>query len=102
MWSGENRSDCGSEICDQPAKTLGDHHGHSPRASELARNCACGKNGDFASHGIVTLPESHGQAGSRNDSVKIATVSTSGMRSAETTARPAAASNSDARAVIAA
>ena len=37
-WSGENKSDCGSEICAQPAKTLGDHHGHSPRANELARN----------------------------------------------------------------
>src|SRR3977135_87181 len=70
-WSGENNSACGSEICRQPAKTLGVHHGHSPRANELARNCTCGKNCDLASHGMVTVPESHGQVGSRNASAKI-------------------------------
>src|SRR5262249_39065583 len=79
-WNGENKSDWGSEICGQPANTFGDHHGHSPRASEFARNCTCGKNCDLASQGIVTLPESHGQAGTRKASAKIATVSTSGTR----------------------
>src|SRR5262249_60444588 len=84
---GENRSDCGSEICGQPANTFGDHTGHSPRASELARNCTCGKNCDLASHGIVTLPESHGQAGTRKASAKIAIASTSGTRAVEPTTR---------------
>src|SRR6267378_333624 len=79
-WSGENNSDCGSEICVQPAKTLGVHHGHSPRANELARNCTCGKNCDLASHGIVTAPESHGQVGSRNASAKIPMVASKETR----------------------
>ena len=78
--SGENSSDCGSEISGQPAKTLGVHHGHSPRANEVARNCTCGKNCDLASHGIVTAPDSHGQAGSRKASAKIAIVAASGTR----------------------
>src|SRR2546429_4107316 len=95
--SGENKSDCGSEISDQPAKTFGDHHGHSPRANELARNCTCGKNCDFASHGIVTSPESHGQTGNRKTSRKIATVTASGTRAAEAAARPAPASHGLAR-----
>src|SRR5258708_36253683 len=86
-WSGENKSDCGSEICGQPAKTLGDHQGHSPRANELARNCTCGKNCDFASHGIVRRPESQGQAGSRNASMNIKSVRRSGRRPAEIAAR---------------
>jgi hypothetical protein len=92
-WSGENKSDCGSEICGQPAKTFGDHHGHSPRATDVARNCTWGKNCDFASHGIVTSPESQGQAGNRKASMKIARVRTSGTRAAETTGRPAPASH---------
>src|SRR4029077_2918321 len=85
-WSGENNSDCGSEICAPPAKTFGVHHRHLPRAMEVARNCACGKNCDFASHGIVTAPESHGQAGSRKASAKIASVTATGTRAAETSA----------------
>src|SRR6266567_4075738 len=85
--SGENKSDCGSEISDQPAKTFGDHHGHSPRASELARNCTCGKNCDFASHGMVTAPDSHGHAGSRKASANIASVTGSGTRAAVTSNR---------------
>src|SRR5215470_4809377 len=96
-WSGENKSDCGSEICGQPAKTLGDHHGHSPRAIELARNCTCGKNCDFASHGIVRRPESQGHAGSRTASVKIKSVRTSGRCPAETAARHGAPSHAAAR-----
>src|SRR6266852_2568060 len=78
--SGENSSDCGSEISGQPANTLGAHHGHSPRANDVARNCTCGKNCDLASHGIVTAPDSQGQAGSRKASAKIAIVATSGTR----------------------
>src|SRR4029453_4655185 len=79
-WSGENRSGLGSEISGQPAKTLGVHQGHSPRANDVARNCTCGKNCDFASHGMVTAPDSHGQAGGRNASAKIAMVTTSATR----------------------
>src|SRR5262249_59855046 len=66
---------------------FGDHTGHSPRASELARNCTCGKNCDLASHGIVTLPESHGQAGPRQASPNIAIAGTSGPRAVEPTTR---------------
>src|SRR6266849_3118335 len=87
-WSGENSSDCGSEISGQPAKTLGAHHGHSPRANDVAKNCTCGKNCDLASHGIVTAPDSQGQAGSRKASAKTAIVATSGTRAL---AMPAAA-----------
>jgi hypothetical protein len=78
--SGENSSDCGSEISGQPAKALGDHHGQSPRASDAARNCIGGKNCDFASHGIVTAPDSHGHAHATNASAKIATVTSSEAR----------------------
>src|SRR5258708_1948619 len=83
-WSGENKSDCGSEICGQPAKTLGIHHGHSPRAMDVAKNCTGGKNCDFASHGMVTAPESQGEAGSKKASAKTTMVSGSGMRAVET------------------
>src|SRR5262245_42228568 len=83
-WRGENNSDCGSEIWVQPAKTFGVHHGHSPRANELARTCTCGKNCDLASHGIVTVPESHGQVGNRNASAKIPMVASSEMRAVST------------------
>src|SRR5215467_10139749 len=58
--SGEKISDCGSAICGQPANTFGVQNGDSPRASEDARNCNPGWNCAFASHGIVTMPESHG------------------------------------------
>ena len=77
--SGENSSDCGSEISGQPANTLGAHHGHSPCANAVARNCTCGKNCDLASHGMVTAPDSHGQAGSTKASAKIAMVARSEM-----------------------
>ena len=63
-WSGEKISDCGSLICGQPAKTLGVQNGDWPVASERARNDSCGRNCDSASHGMVTAPDSHGQAGS--------------------------------------
>src|SRR5262249_58788862 len=66
--SGENNSDCGSEISGQPANTLGVHHGHSPCAIDVARNCTGGKKCDFASQGMVTVPDSHGQGGSRKES----------------------------------
>src|SRR5215470_12695936 len=85
--SGENSSDCGSEICGQPAKILGDHHGHSPRAIELARNCTWGKNCDLASHGIVTAPDSHGQAGSRKARANSAMATPNGTRAAVAPAR---------------
>src|SRR5215467_7834752 len=89
--SGENSSDCGSEICGQPAKILGDHHGHSPRAIEPARNCTCGKNWDLASHGIVTAPDSHGQAGSRNASANMAMATPGETRATVLPARAAPA-----------
>src|SRR5436190_20480885 len=76
--SGENISDCGSAICGQPAKTFGVHHGHSPRAIELARNCTCGKNCDLASQGIVTAPESHGEEGRRKARANTAMVTATG------------------------
>src|SRR5262245_66501457 len=59
--SGEKISDCGSEICGQPAKTLGVQNGDSPRASEDARKLTCGKNCDLAYNGMVTAPDRHGQ-----------------------------------------
>src|SRR5262245_12924146 len=58
---------------------LGVHHGHSPCAIDQARNCTCGKNCDFASQGMVTAPESHGQVGSRKASAKMAMVAGSAM-----------------------
>src|SRR5215510_12008310 len=66
---GEKISDCGSEICGQPAKTLGVQNGDSPRASDAARKLTCGKNCDLASHGMVTAPVSHGQARTSDASV---------------------------------
>src|SRR5262245_17468787 len=59
--SGEKISDCGSEICGQPAKTLGVQNGDSPRASDAARKLTCGKNCDLAYNGMVTAPDRHGQ-----------------------------------------
>ena len=47
---------------------------------DVARNCTAGKNCDFASHGMVTAPESQGSAGSQNAAAKIKTVSGSGTR----------------------
>src|SRR5215216_5593174 len=76
-WSGEKISDCGSETCGHPAKTLGVHNGDSPRAREAARKRTCGRNCDLASHGIVTAPDSHGQAKTRQASAKIASVADS-------------------------
>src|SRR5262249_2243738 len=67
-------------------------------ASDDARNCTCGKNWDFASHGIVTSPESHGQAGNTKASMKIARVTTRGTRAAA--GRPASASRDVARSLI--
>src|SRR5258707_14150831 len=101
-WSGENSSDCGSEISGQPANTLGVHHGHSPCAMDVARNCTGGKNCDLASHGMVKVPESHGQAGSRNASANMAIVAGSEMRvvaaaSAACVSRPPAHHDGQAR-----
>src|SRR5262249_50676120 len=53
----------------------------------------------FASHGIVSAPESHGHAGSRKASAKIATVAGNGRREAATPAvmgSPAAPARGDA------
>src|SRR5712691_7953700 len=77
-WSGEKISDCGSEICGQPAKTFGVQNGDSPRASEAARKRTCGRNCDLASQGIVTAPESHGQDNTRHASANMPTVAGSG------------------------
>src|SRR3954469_15787462 len=78
--SGENKSDCGSAIIGQPANTFGVHHGHSARAIEVARNCRAGKNCDFASHGIVTAPESHGQDSATKARANIAMLTKSDWR----------------------
>src|SRR3954447_10057385 len=78
--SGENKSDCGSAIIGQPAKTFGVHHGHSAREIEVAKNCRAGKNCDFASHGIVTAPESQGQDNATKASANIAIVTKSDWR----------------------
>ena len=44
------------------------------RAQMLAaRNCTCGRKCAFASHGIITVPESHGHANSSQPAAKIAT-----------------------------
>jgi len=58
----------------QPANTFGDHHGHSPCAIDVARNCSAGKNCDFASHGMVTAPDNHGHASTTNAAAKSAIV----------------------------
>src|SRR5437870_8417345 len=78
--NGENSSDWGSQIIGQPAKTFGVHQGHSPRPMDAARNCNGGKNCDFASHGMVTAPESQGHAGTRKASAKTAMASGSPTR----------------------
>jgi hypothetical protein len=41
-----------------------------PLLLTLARDCNGGKNCDLASQGIVTVPDSHGQAGNRKASAK--------------------------------
>src|SRR3989442_15520574 len=81
-WSGEKISDCGSEICGHPAKTLGVQNGDSPRASEAARKRTCGRNCDLASQGIVTAPESHGQDSTRHASANRPTVAGGGKAGA--------------------
>src|SRR5205807_2960472 len=70
--SGENNIDCGSAMFGQPANTFGVQTGDSAVANARAMNSTGGKNVDFASHGIVTAPDSHGHAGTRNASAKIA------------------------------
>src|SRR5262249_3249184 len=63
------------------------------------RNCSCGWNSALASHGMVTAPDSHGQAGSAKAAAKIATTAASRTWSAGvsvlgpdiTTGSPAAA-----------
>jgi hypothetical protein len=69
-------------ICGQPPKTLGVQNGDWPVASERARNENCGRNCDSASHGMVTAPDSHGQAGGRNARAYSPSVSRSGCASA--------------------
>src|SRR6267378_4464452 len=75
---GEKMSDCGSEICGQPAKTLGVQNGSSPRASDAARKRTCGRNCDLASHGMVTAPDSHGHDKTSQARAKILTVTERG------------------------
>ncbi len=72
--SGDASIDCGSATFGQPAKTFGVQNGDSPVANARAMNSTGGRKVDFASYGTVTAPESHGHAGSRNASVKIAIV----------------------------
>ena len=50
----------------QPANTFGVQNGDSPVANARAMNSTGGKKVDLASYGIVTAPESHGHAGTRN------------------------------------
>src|SRR3954466_8592092 len=76
--SGESSIDCGSAMLGQPAKTFGAQNGDCPVWSARAMNSTGGKNVDFASYGIVTAPESHGHAGTRKASAKIATMRASG------------------------
>ena len=59
---------------------FGVQNGHSPAANERAMKATGGKKVDFASYGIVTAPESHGHAGTRNSSAKSATVAASSLR----------------------
>src|SRR4051794_41794112 len=68
--SGESSIDCGSAMLGQPAKTLGAQNGDCPMWNARAMNSTGGKNVDFASYGIVTAPESHGQGGTREGSAK--------------------------------
>src|SRR5436305_5289957 len=76
--SGESSIDCGSAMLGQPAKTFGAQNGDCPVWNARAMNSTGGKNVDFASYGIVTAPESHGHAGTRKASAKIATMRASG------------------------
>ena len=76
--SGEVSIDCGSAMFGQPANTFGIQNGDSPVWNARAMNSTGGKNVDLASYGIVTAPESHGHAGTRKASAKIATTRASG------------------------
>src|SRR4051794_13723480 len=76
--SGESSIDCGSAMLGQPAKTFGAQNGDCPVWNARAMNSTGGKNVDLASYGIVTAPESHGHAGTRKASAKIATMRASG------------------------
>src|SRR3954447_25363667 len=62
----------------QPAKTFGAQNGDCPAWNARAMNSTGGKNVDLASYGIVTTPESHGHAGTRKASAKIAMTRASG------------------------
>src|SRR3954454_12696807 len=76
--SGERSIDCGSAMLSQPAKTFGAQNGDCPAWNARAMNSTGGKNVDLASYGIVTAPESHGHAGTRKASAKIAMTRASG------------------------
>src|SRR5947199_4002496 len=76
--SGESSIDCGSAMLGQPANTFGAQNGDSPLWKARAMNSTGGKNVDLASYGIVTAPESHGHAGTRKASAKIAMTRASG------------------------
>src|SRR5262245_1804447 len=76
--SGDASIDCGSAAFGQPANTFGVQSEDSPVANARAMNSTGGRRVDFASYGTVTAPESHGQAGTRNATRKIAIVESSG------------------------
>src|SRR3954454_17037479 len=76
--SGESSIDCGSAMLGQPAKTFGAENGDCPVWNARAMNSTGGKNVDLPSYGIVTAPESHGHAGTRKASAKIAAMRASG------------------------
>src|SRR5437763_1456089 len=76
--SGESSIECGAAIVGQPADAFGAQSGDSPVWDARVRNSTGGKNVDLATYGIVTAPESHGHAGTRKASAKIAMTRASG------------------------
>src|SRR5208283_1689174 len=51
--NGEKISDCGSEICGMPAKTLGVQKGDWPECNACAKKANCGWKCALASQGMV-------------------------------------------------